>query len=121
MTESRSFTSQGELLAAAERLWQGLAREDFLEAFAAHPRIGEHVSDRHVALEQSGAAGASDSVREELARVNREYQHKFGFIFLICATSKSAEEMLAAARERLSNDPSQVIAKGCREQLAISR
>ena len=74
---------------------------DILEALAGHPRIGARVSGQSAA-EQSGVAGSS---REALLAGNIEYEERFGHVFLICATGLSGEEMLAALRERLANDP----------------
>jgi allantoicase len=83
-----------------DAIWHTLEREDFLEAFAAHKKIGDHKG----AEEQAGVRTASDATLGELARLNREYEAKFGFMFIVCATGKSADEMLAMLRQRLQNE-----------------
>jgi allantoicase len=120
MTSARPFASADAMIAAASRIWSTLAREDFLEAFAAHPRVGERSSDRRAAAEQSGAQSASATTLEELARLNREYERKFGYIFIVCAAGKSADQMLYLLRQRVANDPVAELAIAAREQLAIT-
>ena len=91
----------------------GSREADWLEAFAAHPRIGDSDALRArfattaawASREQAGALGASEDVLEDLAMGNRQYEERFGFIFIVCATGKTAEEMLELLRQRLANDP----------------
>jgi 2-oxo-4-hydroxy-4-carboxy-5-ureidoimidazoline decarboxylase len=90
--------------AAGNECWRQLRISDWLEAFAHHPRIGERVAGRE-ASEQAGAQSAEDSVRAELRDVNRQYEERFGHIYIVCASGKSAEELLGIARARLVNDP----------------
>jgi allantoicase len=120
MTSVRPFASADAMAESASRIWSTLAREDFLEAFAAHPRIGERSSDRRAAAEQSGAQSASAATLDELARLNREYKLKFGYIFIVCAAGKSADQMLRLLRQRAANDPVTELAVAAREQLAIT-
>jgi OHCU decarboxylase len=120
MAQRRPFGSAEDLLAAADSIWRDLAPEDWLEAFRAHPRIGEHASGT-AAREQAGTVSAPAEVREALARANREYEERFGHIFIVCATGKSAEEMLAICRARLHNDPKTELATAAEEQRKISR
>src|SRR5262245_14228954 len=102
MVVRRPFASAGDLLRAADEVWSGLGRADFLEAFAAHPRIGDLDGLRKKlaataawsAGEQAGVAGAPDHVLRELADANRRYEERFGHIFIVCATGKTAAEML---------------------------
>ena len=120
MTGSRPFASYEALCAAAAGAWRGLAKEDWLEAFAAHPRIGAATEDRRASAEQSGARSASAATLEELRRLNREYESKFGFIYIVCASGKSADQMLALLQQRIANPPEREIAIAAEEQLAIT-
>ena len=109
---ARPFDDSAALHRAADRAWDALARPDRLEAFAAHPRIGERArtgaAERHArwsAQEQAAARVAADGdVARELADANREYEARFGHVFLICATGRTVPEMLAALRARMKND-----------------
>jgi 2-oxo-4-hydroxy-4-carboxy-5-ureidoimidazoline decarboxylase len=129
MARLRPFGSAAALLAAAEREWWELAQSDWLEAFAAHPRIGDMTAlkARYAATaswasaEQAGVAGADDGVLHELAELNDRYQAHFGYIFLVCATGKSAGEMLALLRDRLHNRPDDEIRIAAAEQMKITR
>ncbi|HKA37035.1 MAG TPA: 2-oxo-4-hydroxy-4-carboxy-5-ureidoimidazoline decarboxylase [Thermoanaerobaculia bacterium] len=120
MAAARPFCSESDLLDAAERTWITLDREDWLEAFAAHPKIGGPASGQ-AAREQSGAAGASAETLHGLAAANREYEERFGRIFIVCASGKSAEEMLDLCRRRLHNDPREELAVAADEQRKITR
>ena len=113
MLARRPFDSQERLLATARDEWFALGPDDWREAFAHHPKIGDRASarnqfaaTRHLSeREQAGVTGASDQALERLARANREYEDRFGYIFIVCATGKSADEMLALLHQRLQNDP----------------
>jgi OHCU decarboxylase len=120
MAGARPFASESELLASADRFWNQLSVEDWLEAFAAHPKIGERASGQ-AEQEQSGTRGASSEVIEELARANRDYEKRFGHIFIVCATGRSGEEMLDLCRRRLHNDPRKELAVAAEEQRKIAR
>ncbi|MDQ3063906.1 MAG: 2-oxo-4-hydroxy-4-carboxy-5-ureidoimidazoline decarboxylase, partial [Acidobacteriota bacterium] len=112
MTEARPFANVTELINQSEQIWLNLDAQDWLEAFSAHPKIGARkAAPKQQAQsaewshgEQSGTYAADDSVLDELAEANRLYEKKFGFIFIVCATGKSAEEMLDLCRRRLNND-----------------
>jgi OHCU decarboxylase len=118
----RPYASPAALLDAAERDWWALEPADWLEAFAAHPRIGERgVAEERARREQAGVAGASAATRAALAEGNRRYEERFGFVFLICASGKSADEMLAALRRRLAGDPADELRTAAGEQAAITR
>jgi OHCU decarboxylase len=129
MTASRPFSSIESLSAAADRTWRELPKEDWLEAFAAHPAVGASDlnppnSDRSSAWarqEQSGPRGANPATLAELSRLNRDYADRFGRVFLVCATGKSADEMLALGRQRLENDPETELAIAAEEQRKITR
>jgi 2-oxo-4-hydroxy-4-carboxy-5-ureidoimidazoline decarboxylase len=129
MAARRPFADARALFAAAEEAWAGLGPADWSEAFAHHPRIGDKEALRQrfaatrqwAASEQSGVSGASEEVVDALARGNRDYEARFGRIFIVCATGKSAEEMLALLRERLGNDPATEERVAAAEQARITR
>jgi OHCU decarboxylase len=125
MLAARPFASDAELLAAAERVWWGLGRTDWLEAFAAHPRIGERGSGGALTdwarREQAGADGAAGATLAALAQGNLTYEERFGHVFLISATGKTADEMLGALRDRLTNDPGTELRVAAAEQAKITR
>ena len=118
MVSRRPFGSKEDLFAAADVAWSECGPADFHEAFAHHPRIGAHVTGKE-AGEQAGALSASSSTKEKLAQVNREYEERFGHIYIVCATGRSAEQMLAIARERLNNDPDEELQTAAEEQRKI--
>ena len=129
MCAARPFGDRAAMFAAAERAADGLGRDDWLEAFSHHPRIGDRDALRRrfastaawAADEQRGAAEAPDAVLDRLARGNEEYRRRFGYIFIVCATGKSAEEMLALLEARLHNDPERELAVAAAEQRKITR
>jgi 2-oxo-4-hydroxy-4-carboxy-5-ureidoimidazoline decarboxylase len=131
MTALRPFADEAALFDAADRIWRGLSRSGWLEAFAAHPKIGDldalrvkfagHAPSTWAAREQSGVAGAPEVVLRALAEGNRRYEEKFGYIFIICATGKTAGEMLAHLERRLDNDPDVEAAIAAAEQAEITR
>ncbi len=129
MNARRPFASREALLAASDEIWAGMKREDLLEAFTHHPKIGDIESLRKkfastaawASGEQSGVSGAGDEVLRGLSRGNEEYERKFGYIFIVCATGRSAEEMLDLLRERLKNDPARELALAAGEQRKITR
>lgn len=120
MAASRPFPDVEALMDSADRLWLALGREGWLEAFAAHPRIGES-GGAWSRQEQAGAASAAPEVRAALVRANRLYEERFGHVFLVCATGKSAEEMLALCSGRMANDPETELAVAAGEQAKITR
>jgi OHCU decarboxylase len=122
MARRRPFASFDRLLQVATEIWWRLDPSDWLEAFKAHPRIGERkTATAWSAQEQSGMNRAASSVATAIEEANHEYFDKFGFIFIICATGKSAEEMLANARARLANEPSAEIRVAAEEQNKITQ
>ncbi|MCA1817956.1 MAG: 2-oxo-4-hydroxy-4-carboxy-5-ureidoimidazoline decarboxylase [Acidobacteria bacterium] len=129
MSASRPFGDADELGRAADEVWSRLERDDWLEAFSRHPKIGEREAaagqsrqeQGWSSQEQSGVGGSGEAARAELAELNREYEVKFGHVFLICATGKSADEMLADLRERLRNEPEDEIKRAAEEQRLITR
>jgi 2-oxo-4-hydroxy-4-carboxy-5-ureidoimidazoline decarboxylase len=123
MVELRPFTSLDSLYAAADRIWLTLAKEDWIEAFSHHPRIGDLASlrDKWTRQEQSGVSGSTDAILMALASGNREYERKFGHVFLVCASGKSAEEMLEILRTRMPNSPEAELRVAADEQAKITR
>ncbi|HWW76718.1 MAG TPA: 2-oxo-4-hydroxy-4-carboxy-5-ureidoimidazoline decarboxylase [Pyrinomonadaceae bacterium] len=124
----RPFWDVGQLLRIGRRVWFESGREDWLEAFRAHPRIGEskaaadtgEEAKRWSEGEQSRAREADAETIDELARANREYEERFGFIYIVCATGRTAEELLALLRQRLSNDPDTELRVAAEEQWRIT-
>jgi 2-oxo-4-hydroxy-4-carboxy-5-ureidoimidazoline decarboxylase len=127
MLQRRPFGNVEQLLAAAREVWFALDPADWKEAFAAHPKIGDRESLRHrfpdtahlAAREQAGVEGAPGDVLSALAQRNLDYERKFGFIFIVCASGKTAEEMLRMLQARLSNDPAREILIAAEEQAKI--
>ncbi len=105
IAQKRPLPSADALLSAAEACWDGLPETERLEAFAAHPRIGDRHAKGAAAAEQAGTHGAAEETLSALDLANREYEARFGRVFLVCATGKTADEMLALCRQRLQNDP----------------
>jgi OHCU decarboxylase len=125
----RPFAAPSALLAAADEVWGSLAAEDWHEAFRAHPRIGERKAAptqgaraaAWSAGEQSGASASSAAVAEALAEGNRAYEARFGHIYIVCATGKTGDEMLAILRARLANDAATELRAAAAEQAKITR
>ncbi|MCA9238346.1 MAG: 2-oxo-4-hydroxy-4-carboxy-5-ureidoimidazoline decarboxylase [Planctomycetales bacterium] len=125
----RPFVDDDALDAVAAKCWRRLGEEDWLEAFAAHPMIGDvdslrakYASTKATATgEQSGVSGASEATLAELARLNHQYAHRFGFIFIVFATGKGADEMLALLKERLDNPRDAELHNAAEEQLKITQ
>ncbi|HEV8628955.1 MAG TPA: 2-oxo-4-hydroxy-4-carboxy-5-ureidoimidazoline decarboxylase, partial [Thermoanaerobaculia bacterium] len=127
----RPFATPDELKAAAEAIAGELGREDWLEAFARHPQIGERadgavatstgaLSSAWSAQEQVGARDAGPDTRAALDEANRAYRERFGYIFIVCASGRSGEEMLALCRQRLGNDPERELSVAAAEQRRIA-
>jgi allantoicase len=121
LRERRPFGNFEGLLQSSDDVWAGLSAEDRLEAFAAHPRIGERGGSAWSDGEQAGAAEAGDDVLRALDEGNREYEERFGHVFLINATGKGAGEILDALRRRLANDPETELAEASEQQRQITR
>jgi 2-oxo-4-hydroxy-4-carboxy-5-ureidoimidazoline decarboxylase len=128
MLRRRPFGGADTLLTAARAAWLDLTHTDWLEAFSHHPKIGDRASlvrrfpaTAHLSShEQSGVGEASAEVLDDLAAANRTYEEKFGYIFIVCATGKTAPEMLAMLRARLSHDAPTEIRVAAEEQAKIT-
>ena len=128
MMARRPFGSDAKLLFAARNEWFGLTEADWLEAFSQHPRIGDRAAlearfpKTHdlSSKEQAGVNAAQPDVITALAEGNDSYFERFGFIFIVCATGKSAEEMLALLRERLPHNRATELRVAAEEQAKIT-
>jgi OHCU decarboxylase len=125
----RPFESLDDLIAKADGVWWSLEPRDWLEAFRSHPKIGEQKaaaatseqSKRWAEAEQSGVGSAAAQTIQALADLNKEYETKFGYIFIVCASGRSSEEMLANLRSRLGNNPDEELRIAAAEQAKITR
>lgn len=128
MAHARPFDSVHDLLLKVQVAYTKMERKDWLEAFAAHPKIGEGTaikkkfSTTHAwaSAEQGGMAGAAKVLLDDLAEANQEYENKNGFIFIVCATGKSPREMLTLLQARLHNDFDTEVRNAAEEQKKIT-
>ena len=129
MVIDRPFENLSEMLEISDRIWEECDLDDYLEAFEGHPRIGdvESLAKKYANTkgwaggEQKGVEGADRAVLERLAKGNADYEEKFGHIFIVCATGKSAAEMLALLEARMPNDPKTEVMVAAEEQNKITR
>jgi 2-oxo-4-hydroxy-4-carboxy-5-ureidoimidazoline decarboxylase len=129
MVARRPYVNVGHLMGIARAYWMALGPADWREAFAHHPRIGDLESLRRrfastadlAAREQAGVGAASRAVLEALAVGNRAYEERFGYIFIVFASGRTAEEMLALLRDRLSHEPEAELKVAAEEQWKIMR
>jgi len=129
MVAQRPYLSPQQLFEAAERVWSGLGGEDWLEAFGRHPRIGERKAAGEQAAgagqwseqEQTVVRGAPAQILGALGEANRAYEARFGHIFIVCATGKTAEAMLGLLEQRLKNPPEMELRIAAEEQQKIMR
>jgi allantoicase len=119
MMAGRPYRDLENVLSKAISSFEALSADDWLEAFAGHPRIGER-GDDVANREQSGATRVGESVLAELAEVNRAYEEAHGFTYIVYATGKTADEMLTIARARLGNTTEEELANAAGEQRAIT-
>ncbi|MGX9790248.1 2-oxo-4-hydroxy-4-carboxy-5-ureidoimidazoline decarboxylase [Mycobacterium sp. MMS18-G62] len=99
------FRNADDLLAHADSVLAQLTEREIDAALAGHPRIGAPAGNPSSAREQAGVRGANEHLRSELADKNRAYEDKFGYVYLVCASGRSAGELLATLTDRLNNDP----------------
>lgn len=124
----RPFASPAELYEAANTVWWSLDREEWLEAFRSHPKIGERKAEvqntaqaqKWSQQEQSAVQKSTQETIDSLARLNGEYEKKFGYIYIVCASAKSAAEMLGILQERLGNTPINELPIAAAEQARIT-
>jgi OHCU decarboxylase len=129
LTAARPFESVDQLAETADQIWWRLEPRQWLEAFHSHPKIGEKKAAAAVSAdaqkwsenEQSGIRDSAPETIDELARLNQEYEKKFGYIFIICAAGKSSEEMLDQLRTRLQNEPDEELRIAATEQAKITQ
>lgn len=129
MVEARPFESVAILTETAERIWWSLEPQDWLEAFHSHPKIGEKKaaaatsdqSKRWSEAEQAAVNDAASETLRQLAELNQQYEQKFGYIFIVCATGKTSEEMWAILRDRLGNHPAEELRNAAAEQAKITQ
>jgi allantoicase len=121
MVAARPFENVPTLLRMAERAWFQLSENDYLEAFAAHPRIGDkQAQGAWSQREQGQVATAADNVLRELAEANQAYLAKHGFIYIVCASGRSADAMLADLRARLPRSRADELRTATEEQAKIT-
>ena len=122
IADGRPYRDPAALQAAADAVFEALSWDDIVESMNAHPRIGDRIrAGGWSAAEQSGAASASDQVRQSLADGNLAYEQRFGHVFLICASGLSGQDMLGQLRARLVHDPQAERAVVRDELLKITR
>lgn len=128
MVAWRPFATTADLFLAADREWSRMEEADWLEAFACHPRIGERKATSGSAQsatwsrqEQSSTEAAAAQLLAAIAEGNAEYDRRFGFTYIVCATGKTAEEMLAILNRRLNNDRATELREAAEQQRQILR
>jgi 2-oxo-4-hydroxy-4-carboxy-5-ureidoimidazoline decarboxylase len=121
------FDTPEELFAASDKVWLALREKDWQQAFDSHPRIGEHKAKAATGQSLQWSAGEQAkadpdaTTKAALAEGNREYEKKFGRIFIVCATGKTAAEMLAILQKRLANDPVTELHEAAEQQRQITQ
>ncbi|MGA7930635.1 MAG: 2-oxo-4-hydroxy-4-carboxy-5-ureidoimidazoline decarboxylase [Candidatus Sulfotelmatobacter sp.] len=134
MAARRPFQDEAALMAASDQAWRSLTESDWMEAFNSHPRIGEsnaanpsaqrssvQPSSAWAIEEQKEVADAGDTVKIALVEGNREYERRFGRIFIVCATGKSGAELLEILRRRLQNEAGTELYEAAEQQRQITR
>lgn len=129
VTAKRPFRNRENVFKAADEVADGMDPKDWLDAFSHHPRIGEtpemksgiSVGVEWATAEQAGMEAAGNYAKIALMRANQEYERRFGYIYIVCATGKSADEMVEIAHERLGNDPETELRVAAGEQRKITR
>lgn len=127
MVKARPFADKRALVNQADLAWQDLDEADYLEAFEGHPKIGDvnslrakYANTKELAGNEQGLVKeANDEVLRVLAQGNSDYEQKFGFIFIVCATGKSAKEMSDLLQARLPNNKTQELINAAEEQRKI--
>jgi 2-oxo-4-hydroxy-4-carboxy-5-ureidoimidazoline decarboxylase len=128
VADRRPFADEGSLMQASDEIWSKLNTPDWMEAFSKHPRIGERKAPQLAsarsaawsAQEQQKVATAGEAVQLALAEANREYERRFNNVFIVCATGKSAPEILEVLRRRLRNNHADELLEAAEEQRRIT-
>ena len=128
LTARRPLTDESSLVATSDEIWSRLEPQDWMEAFSKHPRIGERKAPQTApaqsaawsAQEQQNVAASGDTVQLALQQANREYERRFGRVFIVCATGKTVPEMLDTLRRRLKNDDATELREAAEEQRKIT-
>jgi OHCU decarboxylase len=128
MVASRPIESSERLRDTADRIWSTMEVPDWIEAFACHPRIGERKAAHATAKskewsrqEQASADGADYDVLERLAKCNAEYEERFGFTYIVCATGKNGDDLLAILERRLKSDREAELREAAEQQRQITQ
>lgn len=124
----RPFRDGSSIMATSDEVWNRLSPQDWLEAFSKHPRIGQREAPPAAsaqsagwsAQEQQEVAVAGETIHVALQAANREYENRFGRVFIVCASGKSAAEMLDILRRRLRNDDETELREAAEEQRKIT-
>lgn len=124
MTNARPYKDSKHIFSLADSLWLKASEADILEAFLGHPKIGDlnalkNKYAHHATTEQGQVADAQETILQQLQQYNKDYEKKFGFIFIVCATGKSAQEMLNLIKQRMINTRDDELRNGANEQLKI--
>ncbi len=128
MLSGRPYVDLAQIKASASEHWSALGGDAWREAFEGHPKIGDMASLKKKyestqgwsGAEQGGVAGAQQATLEKLSRLNDEYLKRFGFIFIVCATGKSAAEMLSILESRIDQSPDLELQVAAAEQMKIT-
>jgi 2-oxo-4-hydroxy-4-carboxy-5-ureidoimidazoline decarboxylase len=128
LVETRPINTETELLERSDAIWNALSPDDWDEAFRSHPRIGERKaaaataqSSKWSSAEQGGVVSSTSEILAALEQGNRRYEQRFGRIYIVCATGKSAEEMLADLQRRLHNEVEAELQEAAEQQRRITR
>ncbi len=129
LAKARAFIKAADLFEKSDAIWLGLNQADWDEAFSSHPRIGEKKAPEAATAksaewsseEQSGVTVSGVETQQRLQRGNEKYEQRFGRTYIVCASGKSAEEMLAILENRLGNDPEQELLEAVEQQRQITQ
>lgn len=120
MVSKRPFDRRAEVLTEAKHIWDTLDESDRIEAFGAHPEIGERTKGGYASVEQAMALVSPEATLERVRKLNALYRSKFGFVFLIFASGRSSSEILTVLEKRLENTKEAEMDNAGEEQLRIT-